>query len=50
MKILSAVRADGFVDAVTVEKAMIEDGDERLFLLDETVIQVNPHHQPAGPS
>src|SRR5690242_2900071 len=38
-----AVGADGFVDAVTIEEAVIKDGDLRLFFFHEPVVQVDPH-------
>ena len=38
-----SVRANRFIDAVAVEKTMIEDGDDGFFFSYEPIIEVNPH-------
>jgi hypothetical protein len=40
-----AVRADGLIHAVSIEKSVVKDGDEGFFVSHEPVIQVNPHRQ-----
>src|SRR4029078_1173151 len=37
------VGADGFVDALTVEEAVIKDGNLRLFFFHEPIVQIDPH-------
>lgn len=39
----AVVGAQRLVDAVTIEEAMVEDGNQRLFARDEPVVQENPH-------
>ena len=37
------VGANRFIDAVAVEKPMIEDGDDGLFFLHEPIVEIDPH-------
>jgi hypothetical protein len=37
------VGANCFIDAVAVEKPMIEDGDNGLFFLHEPIVEIDPH-------
>jgi hypothetical protein len=37
------VRANRFIDAIAIEEAMIEDGDEGLLFFYEPIIEINPH-------
>ena len=39
----AAVRANRFIDAVAVEKTMIEDGDNGLLFFHEPIVEINPH-------
>ena len=40
---LAPVGANRFIDAITVEKTMIEDGDDGLLFFHEPIIEVYPH-------
>ena len=37
------VGANRFIDAIAVEKTMIEDGDDGLLFFHEPIIEINPH-------
>ena len=37
------IGANRFVDAITIEKTMIEDGDDGLFFFHKPIVEINPH-------
>jgi hypothetical protein len=37
------VRANCFIDAIAIEEAMIEDGDDGFLFFYEPIIEINPH-------
>jgi hypothetical protein len=40
------VGANRFIDAIAIEKTMIEDGDDGLLFFHEPIIEINPHRLP----
>ena len=43
----ASVGANRFIDAIAVEKTMIEDGDDGLLFCHEPIIEINPHRSLA---